>query len=86
MMLAVVLGIIAFLLLEMIIRKNFKIFSKALFKEIIAFGGFVVVVFGGITVYGNVQENYIPKLADIDSARIAIDLISTWRERMLKRF
>lgn len=73
MMLAVVLGIIAFLLLEMIIRKNFKIFSKALFKEIIAFGAFVVVVFGGITVYGNVQENYIPKLADIDSARIAID-------------
>lgn len=68
-----VLGIIAFLLLEMIIRKNFKIFSKALFKEIIAFGAFVVVVFGGITVYGNVQENYIPKLADIDSARIAID-------------
>ena len=65
MMLAVVLGIIAFLLLEMIIRKNFKIFSKALFKEIIAFGGFVVVVFGGITVYGNVQENYIPKLADM---------------------
>lgn len=73
MMLAVVLGIIVFLLLEMIIRKNFKIFSKALFKEIIAFGGFVVVVFGGITVYGNVQENYIPKLADIDSASIAID-------------
>lgn len=73
MMLAVVLGIIAFLLLEMIIRKNFKIFSKALFKEIIAFGAFVVVVFGGITVYGNVQENYIPKLADIDSACIAID-------------
>ena len=73
MMLAVVLGIIAFLLLEMIIRKYFKIFSKALFKEIIAFGAFVVVVFGGITVYGNVQENYIPKLADIDSARIAID-------------
>ena len=73
MMLAVVLGIIAFLLLEMIIRKNFKIFSKALFKEIIAFGGFVVVVFGGITVYGNVQENYIPKLADIDSASITID-------------
>ena len=72
-MLAVVLGIIAFLLLEMIIRKNFKIFSKALFKEIIAFGAFVVVVFGGITVYGNVQENYIPKLADIDSACIAID-------------
>ena len=70
---AVVLGIIAFLLLEMIIRKNFKIFSKALFKEIIAFGAFVVVVFGGITVYGNVQENYIPKLADIDSACIAID-------------
>lgn len=57
----------------MIIRKNFKIFSKALFKEIIAFGAFVVVVFGGITVYGNVQENYIPKLADIDSACIAID-------------
>lgn len=28
MMLAVVLGIIAFLLLEMIIRKNFKIFLK----------------------------------------------------------
>ena len=73
MMLAVVLGIIAFLLLEMIIRKNFKIFSKALFKEIIAFGAFVVVVFGGITVYGNVEENYIPRLADIDSARIAID-------------
>ena len=73
MMLAVVLGIIAFLLLEMIIKKNFKIFSKALFKEIIAFGGFVIVVFGGITVYGNVQENYIPKLADIDSASIAID-------------
>lgn len=73
MMLAVVLGIIAFLLLEMIIKKNFKIFSKALFKEIIAFGAFVVVVFGGITVYGNVQENYIPKLADIDSACIAID-------------
>ena len=73
MMLSVVLGIIAFLLLEMIIRKNFKIFSKALFKEIIAFGGFVVVVFGGITVYGNVQENYIPKLADIDFASIAID-------------
>ena len=73
MMLAVVLGIIVFLLLEMIIRKNFKIFSKALFKEIIAFGAFVVVVFGGITVYGNVQENYIPKLADIDSASIAID-------------
>ena len=73
MMLAVVLGIIAFLLLEMIIRKNFKIFSKSLFKEIIAFGAFVVVVFGGITVYGNVQENYIPKLADIDSACIAID-------------
>lgn len=73
MMLAVVLGIIVFLLLEMIIRKNFKIFSKALFKEITAFGGFVVVVFGGITVYGNVQENYIPKLADIDSASIAID-------------
>ena len=73
MMLAVVLGIIVFLLLEMIIRKNFKIFSKALFKEIIAFGAFVVVVFGGITVYGNVQENYIPKLADIDSACIAID-------------
>lgn len=68
MMLAVVLGIIAFLLLEMIIRKNFKIFSKALFKEIIAFGAFVVVVFGGITVYGNVQENYIPKLADIFDA------------------
>ena len=67
------LRIIAFLLLEMIIRKNFKIFSKALFKEIIAFGAFVVVVFGGITVYGNVQENYIPKLADIDSACIAIE-------------
>lgn len=33
----------------------------------------LAVVFGGITVYGNVQENYIPKLADIDSARIAID-------------
>ena len=50
------------------------------------FGAFVVVVFGGITVYGNVQENYIPKLADIDSARIAIDLISIWRERTLKDF
>lgn len=85
MMLAVVLGIIAFLLLEMIIRKNFKIFSKALFKEIIAFGAFVVVVFGGITVYGNVQENYIPKLADIDSACIAIDFDINLEEKDVEK-
>ena len=40
------------------------------FPSVMIFGGFVVVVFGGITVYGNVQENYIPKLADIDSTRV----------------
>lgn len=72
-LLTVLLGAIAFCLLDMLINKNFKIISRRFFKELAVYTVFVVVIFGGIAVYGHSQENYIPEASDVDYAYINMD-------------
>lgn len=75
LLLAIVLGTIAFVLLDMLIKKNFKVISKSFFKELIPYDVFVAAIFVAIGVYGNMEENIIPKQADIEYAYINMDYV-----------
>ena len=65
-LLTVLLGAIAFCLLDMLINKNFKIISRRFFKELAAYTVFVVVIFGEITAYDHSKEKYIQKAYDVE--------------------
>lgn len=73
LLIAVVLAIVAFMLLDMLIKKNFRVVSKKFFREIIPYSVFVVAAFGAISVYGHIEEQKMPKLADVEYAYINID-------------
>ncbi len=75
LLLAIVLGTIAFVLLDMLIKKNFKVISKSFFKELIPYDVFVAAIFVAIGVYGNMEENIIPKQSDIEYAYINMDYV-----------
>ncbi|WP_455720652.1 hypothetical protein [Agathobacter sp.] len=73
LLIAVALGMIAFMLLDMLIKKNFRVISKKFLKELIPYGVFVVAAFGAISVYGRIEEQKIPKTADVEYAYINMD-------------
>ncbi len=73
LLIAVVLGMVAFMLLEMLIKKNFKVISKKFLRELIPYEFFVAAVFATISLYGYLEENIIPKQADVEYAYINMD-------------
>lgn len=73
LLIAVVLGMVVFMLLDMLIKKNFRVISKKFLKELIPYCVFVVAAFGAISVYGNIEEQKIPKAADVEYAYINMD-------------
>lgn len=73
LLITVVLAIVAFMLLDMLIKKNFRVISKKFFREIIPYTIFVVAAFGVISVYGHIEEQKIPKPADVEYAYINLD-------------
>ena len=73
LLLAVVLGIVAFMLLDMLIKKNFKVISKKFLKEAIPYAVFVMASFGAISAYGYIEEQKVPKQADVEYAYVFMD-------------
>ncbi len=73
LLLAVVLGMVAFMLLDMLIKKNFRVISKKFLKEIIPYAIFVMASFGAISAYGYIEEQKIPKAADVEYAYVFMD-------------
>ncbi len=69
---AVLAGMIAFYIAEMLIRKNFRIMNRKVFGESIAFAAAMLVSFGAVSLVARAQESYIPKKDAIASVSFAL--------------
>lgn len=67
------LGLILFLIVEMLFKKSFKVMRKKLLKEAAFFAGFVLLIYLGIAFTGNKIENNIPDASQVEKAYVYLD-------------
>lgn len=72
---ALVVGLFAFVVAEMILKKNFQVITKKILKELCCFSVFMLAIYIGLFVYGRSIEKYIPKISEVESARVCIDRV-----------
>lgn len=66
-------GVVAFMAAQMLIRKTFRIFTKRFLLETMAFCCGLIIVFGGVKVYADVEEKYIPDPSDVVCVTVDYD-------------
>ncbi len=64
----ILVGLLAFYIAEMLIRKNFRVLNKRILRESVIFAGAMLVSFGVVMGVTKVQENYVPNQEEINSA------------------
>ena len=72
-LLSLFIGIIVFLLVQMLILKSFKVIKRKVIKEIGCFTVFMVVLFGGLYLNAVRLTNIIPDEKDVDRVYVCAD-------------
>ena len=72
-LLSLFIGIIVFLLVQMLISKSFKVIKHKVIKEIGCFTVFMVVLFGGLYLNANRLTNIVPDEKDVDYVYMSVD-------------
>ena len=72
-MISLFIGIIVFLLVQMLILKSFKVIKRNVIKEIGCFTVFMVVLFGGLYLNAVRLTNIIPDEKDVDRVYVCVD-------------